>query len=173
MEQYAVPEYDAEVLTAERSLAEYFETAVLKYDGDPKRVSNWLMNDVLRIMNDLGVHANELMLTPDYLAEIIKLVDTGTVNTNTGKSLLEKVQSTGKSPVAIVEDEGLAKVSDQNAIRSVCEEVISENPEPVEKYRAGKESLIGWFVGQVMRKSKGKADPNLARQTLEDLLKKS
>ena len=108
MEQYAVPEYDAEVLTAERSLAEYFETAVLKYDGDPKRVSNWLMNDVLRIMNDLGVHANELMLTPDYLAEIIKLVDTGTVNKNTGKSLLEKVQSTGKSPVAIVEDEGLA-----------------------------------------------------------------
>ncbi|MDD5468329.1 MAG: Asp-tRNA(Asn)/Glu-tRNA(Gln) amidotransferase subunit GatB [Anaerolineales bacterium] len=170
-EQYGLPEYDADILTGERSLSEYFEAAVRSYAGDPKRVSNWLMNDVLRVINELAIPAGELRLTPAYLAEIIKLVDSGAVNTSTGKALLEKVQSSGKAPEAIVQVEGLARVSDQDAIQAACAQVLAENPEQVASYRAGKVTLIGWFVGQVMRKMGGKADPQLARSALEALLK--
>ncbi len=169
-QQYGLPEYDADILTGERSLSEYFEAAVTSYGGDPKRVSNWLMNDVLRMINESGVPAGQLRLTPEYLAGIIKMVDEGTLNANTGKSLLDKVEKTGRSPDEIVEAEGLAQVSDTAAIRGVCAEVIAENPEQVANYKAGKVTLMGWFVGQVMKKSRGKADPQVARAMLEELL---
>ena len=168
--QYGLPEYDADILTAERSLSDYFETAVQAYGGDPKRVSNWLMNDVLRMLNERGLAAGELRLTPAYLADIIQLVDAGTVNTSTGKALLEKVQDSGQSPDLIVEQEGLAQVSDRDAIQTVCAQIIAENPGQVASYRGGKTGLIGWFVGQVMRSSGGKADPQLARSILEEYL---
>jgi aspartyl-tRNA(Asn)/glutamyl-tRNA(Gln) amidotransferase subunit B len=179
VEQYGLPEYDADILTGERSLSDYYEAAVEAYGGGsspiggdaPKRVSNWLMNDVLRMINETGVQAGDLRLTPDYLAQIIKLVDAGTVNTSTGKALLQKVQDSGRSPDEIVQGEGLAKVSDVDAIRAVCAEVVAENPDQAAGYRAGKTALIGWFVGQVMRKSRGKADPQTARAVLEELLK--
>ena len=170
IEQYDLPEYDANILTEERSLSDYFEVAVEAYYGDPKRVSNWLMNDVLRMINKRETKAGGLRLTPEYLAEIIKLVDAGTVNTSTGKSLLEKVEDTGKSPAQIVDDESLAKVSDEGAIRAICAEVIGENPDQVATYKGGKTSIIGWFVGQVMKKSRGKADPQMAKAMLEELL---
>jgi len=170
--QYELPEYDADILTGERSLSDYFEGAVKAYGGDPKRVSNWLMNDVLRMLNERGVSAGELQLTPEYLAEIIKLVDANTVNTPTGKALLEKVESSGKSPAEVVQSEGLAQVSDSGAIRQIAQAIIDANPEQVEKYKSGKDSLIGWFVGQVMRQSQGKADPNMAREVLLELLGK-
>lgn len=168
--QYGLPEYDADILAAERSLSDYFEAAAQAYAGDPKRVSNWLMNDVLRMLNERSLAAGELQLTPAYLAEIIRLVDAGTINTSTGKALLEKVQSSGLSPVAIVEQEGLAQVSDRDAIQAVCAQIIAQNPGQVASYQGGKTGLMGWFVGQVMRNSGGKADPQLARSILEELL---
>jgi aspartyl-tRNA(Asn)/glutamyl-tRNA(Gln) amidotransferase subunit B len=170
--QYGLPEYDADILTSERSLSEYFEQTVEAYGGEPKRVSNWIMNDVLRMINERGLTANQLSLNPAYLVEIIKLVDNGTINTSTGKSLIEKVQNSGLAPSRIVEQEGLVKVSDEEAIRAVCQEVLAESPEQVAAYQAGKVTLIGWFVGQVMKKSHGKADPQLARTLLEQLLRK-
>ncbi len=169
--KYGLPEYDAEVLTSERTLSDYFEATVKNYPGDPKRASNWIMNDVLRMLNEKGITAGDLKLTPVYLADIIKLVDTGTVNTSTGKTLLIKVEESGDAPGKIVEREGLAQVSDDLAIRQICQELISENPNEVESYKTGKVTLIGWFVGQVMKKMRGKADPNMARQVLEELLK--
>lgn len=168
--QYGLPDYDADILTGERSLSDYYENTVQAYGGDPKRVSNWLMNDVLRMLNESGLSAGELRLTPAFLAEIIRLVDANTINTSTGKALLEKVQTTGHAPGEIVQAEGLAQVSDSSAIRAVCAEVLAENAGQVDNYRKGKTSLIGWFVGQVMRKSQGKADPVLTRSILEDLL---
>ncbi|MFC1923743.1 Asp-tRNA(Asn)/Glu-tRNA(Gln) amidotransferase subunit GatB, partial [Chloroflexota bacterium] len=113
IEQYELPEYDADILTGERSLSEYFETAVRSYAGDPKRVSNWVMNDVLREINERSIPANQLQLTPQYLAEIIKLVDKSAINTSTGKSLVEKVEDTGKAPAEIVQEQGLGAVSDE------------------------------------------------------------
>lgn len=170
MEQYGLPAYDADILTAERSLSDYFEDAVKAYGGDPKRVSNWLMNDVLRMVNDLGITADELKLRPAHLAEIIKLVDANTINTSTGKSLLVKVHQSGRAPGEIVQAEGLAQVSDDTAIRAVVQEILAANPKEVQSYRAGKVTLIGWFVGQVMRQMRGKADPNLTRKVLEEML---
>jgi len=171
--EFELPEYDADILTYTRDRADYFVSSSDFYDGDAKRLSNWMMNDVIRLQNDLEIEFNELSntLKPEYLAEIIKLVDANTVNTPTGKSLLEKVQASGKSPAEIVEAEGLAQVSDSGAIREIAERIVAENPDSVEKYKSGKDSLIGWFVGQVMRESRGKADPNLAREVLEELLK--
>ncbi|MCX8025027.1 MAG: Asp-tRNA(Asn)/Glu-tRNA(Gln) amidotransferase GatCAB subunit B, partial [Thermanaerothrix sp.] len=171
IEAYGLPEYDAEILTGERALSDYFEQAVQAYGGDPKKVSNYLMNDILRLLNESGKSATDLRLTPAYLAEILKLADAGTINTSTAKALLQKVEESGRSPREIVEAEGLAKVSDAEAIRAVCREVIAENPNEVETYRKGKVTLIAWFVGQVMKKMRGKADPTLTRQILEDLLR--
>ena len=170
--EYKLPEYDADILTGERNLSDYFETAVQVYAGDPKKVSNYLMNDILRMLNESGKTANQLKLTPTYLAEILKMVDAGQINTSTGKSLLEKVETSGKPPKSIVETEGLGLVSDDSAIRAVAEKIVAANPKEVESFRAGKETLIGWFTGQVMREMRGKADPKLATQILMELLKK-
>jgi aspartyl-tRNA(Asn)/glutamyl-tRNA(Gln) amidotransferase subunit B len=171
--QYGLPEYDADILTGERSLSDYYEAAMQAYGGDPKRVSNWLMNDVLRMINERGLSAGNLQLTPAYLADIIKLVDAGTINISTGKSLLENVEKTGRAPAEIVQAEGLARVSDEDALRAISAGVLAENPEQVASYKSGKVTLIGWFVGQVMKKSQGKADPQLARTILEQLLAKA
>jgi aspartyl-tRNA(Asn)/glutamyl-tRNA(Gln) amidotransferase subunit B len=170
--EYNLPEYDAEILTSERSLSDYFEKSVQAYQGDPKRVSNWLMNDVLRMIKDQELDPEEMNLSPKFLAEIIHLVDSGKVNTSTGKALLEKVQKSGISPDQIMEREGLGKVDDVSSIRSVVMDIIRNNPKEVVSYQSGKESLIGWFVGQVMKSLQGKADPAVTRAILEENLKK-
>lgn len=170
VEQYHLPEYDADILTSDRALSEYFEAALAAYDGDPKRVSNWLMNDVLRMMNDLNLSPLEMQLTPSRLAEIIRLVDANTINISTGKALLGKVQQSGREPAEVVETEGLAQISDDSAIRAAVQGIIAANPKEVAAYQGGKITLIGWFVGQVMRQMRGKADPNIARAVLEELL---
>jgi len=168
--EYGLPEYDADILTQERNLSDYFEAAVKAYGGDAKKVSNWLMNDILRIINEKGITADGLKVTPNHLAELLKLVDSGKINASIGKGLLDKIESTGKSPLLIVEAEGLGLVSDDSAIRTACQEVINENPNEVNAYKGGKVTLIGWFVGQVMKKMRGKADPQVSRRILEELL---
>jgi aspartyl-tRNA(Asn)/glutamyl-tRNA(Gln) amidotransferase subunit B len=168
--QHGLPEYDAEILTAERALSDYFEAAVTAYGGDPKRISNWLMNDVLRMINERGLDPAAMRLTSAHLAAILKLVDSGMINNNTAKALLVKVEDSGRTPAEIVQAEGLAKVSDDMAIRAVASALLTANPKEVEAYRSGKVTLIGWFVGQVMREMRGKADANIARKVLEELL---
>lgn len=167
---YELPEYDAEILTEERSLSGYFEEAVAEYGGLPKTVSNWLMNDVLRLIRDRGVNAGDLRLRPNHLAEIIHLLDDKKITTNVAKDLLDKVQDSGESPRTIVKEEGLAQVSDEAALRSLAEQVLADNPDQVETYKGGKATVIGWFVGQIMKQSKGKANPQIVRQILESLL---
>ncbi len=170
MSEYQLPEYDADIMTGERSFSEYYEDTVAAYGGEPKRASNWLMNEIQRLINEHNLLAADLQIRPEQLAAIIKLVDAGTVNTSTGKSLVDKVQETGKNPQEIVETEGLAQVSDLDAIRALCQTVVDANPDQVAKYQGGKAGLIGWFVGQVMRNSRGKADPKLVKQLFEELL---
>ena len=170
-QQYDLPLYDADILTQEREMADYFEAAAKAYGGGAKKVSNWLINDVMRMINEEGLNPTEMALTPDYLADLIRLVDAGTINNSTGKSLLQEVQKSGKEPAAIVEEKGLAQVSDDTRIREICRGVIGAHPEEVQSFRNGKEGLIGWFIGQVMRESKGKADAKLAREIMLELLK--
>ncbi len=171
MQQYGLPEYDADILSGERALSDYYETTVASYGGDPKRASNWLMNDILAMLNESGLSADQLKLTPQYFAEILKLMDAGKVNTPTGKALLQKVQASGRTPAELVAAEGLGQVSDEGALRKLAEEIVEANPQQVASYRAGKEALIGWFVGQMMARTKGKADPQTAQRLLLDLLK--
>jgi aspartyl-tRNA(Asn)/glutamyl-tRNA(Gln) amidotransferase subunit B len=170
VQEYALPPYDAEILTEERSLSEYFEQAVAAHGGEAKAVSNWMMNDVLRLLRERGLTAGRLRLRPEHLAEIIRLVEARSITTSTGKELLEKVEATGRPPADIVASEGLAQVSDEGALRAMAAEVIASAPEQSAAFKAGKVTLIGWFVGQVMRKSSGKADPQRTRQILEELL---
>ncbi len=172
MRQYGLPSYDAEILTEERSLSEYFETTIKAFGGEPKAVSNWMMNDVLRLIREQAMVAANLRIKPPQLAEIIRMVEAKTITGSTGKDLLDKVQATGQDPQEIVEKEGLRQVSDEDMLHSIAADIIAQNPEQVTAYKAGKITLIGWFVGQMMRATKGKADTQLARRILEDLLSK-
>ncbi len=169
--EMGLPEYDETVLTAERDTSEFFEAACKAYSGDNKRVSNWMMNEVLRIVNEKEITASDLKITTQDLADIIKLVDAKTINTSTGKKLVDLVQDSGKHPKTIVEEQGLGLVSDDSAIREICTKIVANNPKETASYRGGKETLIGWFVGQVMREMRGKADPEKAKTILEELLK--
>ena len=170
-QDYQLSAYDSEILTSERSLSDYYEAAVLAYTGEAKSVANWMMNDLSRLLNDLGKTADQLLLDPKNLAEIIQLVDEGKINASTGKSLLKKVEETGKTPAKIVEEEGLGLLTDSDALRTQIEAVLASAPDEVANFRAGKDSLLGWFVGQVMRSSGGKADPKRTREILLDLLR--
>jgi len=169
---YQLSPYDAEILTSERSLSDYYETAVQAYTGEAKSVANWMMNDLSRLLNDLGKTADQLVLKPEQLARIMRMVDEGVINAATGKNLLKKVEESGRSPEAIVEQEGLGLIADSDALRSQIESILNGNPNEVASFRAGKESLMGWFVGQVMRSTGGKADPKRTRELLQELLGK-
>ena len=171
MSEYDLPEYDADILTNDKPISDYYEAAVKAYGGDPKVVSNWIMNEILRMLNDLFLSADELVLKPEHLAAVIKLVDAGKINNATGKSLLAKVQETGKAPAEIVEEEGLGQVSNDSALQQVIDKLLADNPDEVASYRGGKEGLFGWFMGQMMRETKGKADPKLSRELLQKALK--
>ena len=172
IEEYQLSAYDAEILTSERSLSDYYEEALRLSSATPKTISNWMINDLTRLMNDLGKTAAELCLRPADLAEIIGLVEGGQISPATGKALLKKVEDSGRKPAEIVAAEGLGLIGDENALRSQIEAVLSESPSEVASYKAGKESLLGWFVGQVMRRTGGKADPKRTRELLLELLKK-
>ena len=170
--EYQLSAYDADILTSERSLSDYFEETVGLSSTSPKTVSNWMMNDLLRLMNDLGKSASELRLRPAELAEIIDMVESGKISPATGKALLKKVEESGQKPAEIVAAEGLGLIGDEDALRSQIVAVMSESPNEVANFKAGKESLLGWFVGQVMRRTGGKADPKRTRELLLEMLKR-
>lgn len=170
IDQYGLPEYDAEILTEEQSLADFFEGVVHSYSGEPKTVSNWVMNEVLRLIRDREATAGELNVSPADLAAILELLDSGAITGSTAKELLEKVETTGQPPKEIVEAEGLAQVSDEEALRGMAEQIIADHPEQVDTYKGGKVAILGWFVGQIMSRTRGKANPQLARSIFEELL---
>jgi aspartyl-tRNA(Asn)/glutamyl-tRNA(Gln) amidotransferase subunit B len=170
MAQYKLLAYDAAILTEERSLSDYYEEAVRRFGGQPKIVANWLQNEILRLINEAGITAAQLPFTPAHLAELIQLVEAGTITRQTGVALIPKVIASGQSPKALVEAEGLAQISGDDAIRALAQQVIAENPDQVTAYPA-KPTLLKWFVGQVMKKSQGKANAQLAEKLLIELLK--
>lgn len=170
IEAYGVPEYDAEILTEERSLSDFFEATVAAYGGDPKRVSNWVMNDVLRLIREQDTSAGELGLLPDDLAEIISMVEGGQISSSVGKDLLDQVRGSDRKPSQIVKEEGLAQVSDADELGALAAQILEANPDQAAAYRGGKTGLMGWFVGQMMKETGGQADPKAAKEVLEELL---
>jgi aspartyl-tRNA(Asn)/glutamyl-tRNA(Gln) amidotransferase subunit B len=171
MDQYRLPAYDAAILTDERSLSDYFEETVRQRGAgaEPKSIANWVQNEVLRVLKERGGRASELALTPAHLAELSRLVDDQTITRQTAVALIPKIMATGQAPRELVAAEGLAQISGDDALRELARQVMAENPNEVEAYKT-KPSLLKWFVGQVMKKSRGKANAQAVEKILVERL---
>ena len=165
--EYGIPEYDAALLTSEKTVADWFEDAV-KAGGQAKAVSNWMMGDLMRLLNEENTSLEECPMKPAQLAEMLKLVEKGTISGKIAKTVFEEMYRTGKDAGEIVKEKGLVQISDESEIEKAVDEVIAGHPQEAGRYRAGEEKLLGFFVGQVMKSTKGKANP----QMLNELLKK-
>jgi aspartyl-tRNA(Asn)/glutamyl-tRNA(Gln) amidotransferase subunit B len=169
-EEYALPEYDAEVLTATRAVADYFEETA-RVAGDAKAASNWIMTEVLAWLNQQQCLISEIPVSPEHLAQLIGLIADGTVSTTLGRQVFLRMTETGRPPAVIVEEEGLSQVRDTGQLEAWVDEVIAAAPVEAERYREGNEKLLGFFMGQIMRKSQGKADPKQVTELLREKLR--
>ena len=163
--ELGLPDLDAEVLSASRDIADYFDACVARYP-QAKPVSNWVMGEVLRALKEDNREIGDCPVTPALLAGMLKLVEQGTISGKIAKTVFDEMYRTGKEPARIVEEKGLVQVSDTGAIEKIIDEVLSANPDKVDEYRDGKDKLFGFFVGQVMKASKGKANPALVNEML-------
>jgi aspartyl-tRNA(Asn)/glutamyl-tRNA(Gln) amidotransferase subunit B len=165
VEQYAIPAYDAGVLTQSAALADYFE-ATASASRNAKAASNWIMGEVLRTLKERDQTIAQAPISPDALAALIALVDKGTISTSVGKDVFAKMYESGRSADAIVAAEGLAQIGDEGAIMAIVRDVVATHADAVTQYRAGKHQTFGFLVGQVMKGSRGKANPKLASDLL-------
>jgi len=174
MAEYGIPAYDAGVLADAKDNADFFEAAALACRPElGKNVSNWFMTEVMRLLSESGRAVSECALTPAALAELVCLLEDGVINGPTAKELLPELFQHGGMPAVLVEERGLAQVSDSAALEALIEQVFAENPKTVEDYLAGKKAAAGFLVGQVMKLSKGKADPKLAGKLVAQRLARS
>ena len=171
IKEYKIPACDAEVLTGSKDLAEWYERG-FKFYPHPKILGNWVMGEVLRELKQRKIKINDFRLTSEDLADLLKLIDENLISTRIAREVFKEMVRTGKSAQEIVEKKGLSQLSDKDEIQSLVDSVLVENEEQVMLYMAGKEKLFGFFVGKVMKKSKGKANPNLVNEILKEKLKK-
>jgi aspartyl-tRNA(Asn)/glutamyl-tRNA(Gln) amidotransferase subunit B len=169
-EQLGLSIYDARVLTDERAMAEYFEAAVAA-GGDAKAVANWVTGDIAAHVNAKRLSIAELPLRPADLAELVNLIEAGTISGKIAKEILPELLEQGGSTKAIVEEKGLGMISDPAAITAVVEALLAAHPAEVEAFRGGKTKLQGFFVGQLMKQTGGRADPKLANRILSEKLR--
>jgi aspartyl-tRNA(Asn)/glutamyl-tRNA(Gln) amidotransferase subunit B len=162
--------YDAEVLTAERPLADYFEACLAMLPGEAKTIANWVMGEVTRKLNEGGLTIDASPVTPERLTALLKLIAAGTISNKIAKTVFEEMWASNKEPARIVEEQGLVQVSDSGAIEQIVLDVLAASAAQVEQYRGGNEKVFGFFVGQVMKASKGKANPALVNELLKKKL---
>ena len=162
-----LPEYDAEVLTSDRLVADFFE-AVINEGTKPKSASNWIMGEFMRLVKDRGI--DSARISPEQVARIISLVEEATISSSAAKKVFEEVFTTGRDPDGVVKEKGLAQVSDEDAIRAEVKKILQNHPDEVAQFRGGKEKVLGFFVGQVMKATKGKANPGVVNKILRELL---
>jgi len=167
--EYELPRYDAEVLTASRELASYFEECN-KVAQSPKTVSNWIMGDLLRECKGDDQEIAHCPVRPEMLAEMIRMIEKGTISGKIAKAVFSEMIESGKSPEVIVKEKNLVQITDEGEIVKIVEEVIAANPAQVEQFRSGKEKVLGFFVGQVMKASRGKANPAVVNKLLKERL---
>lgn len=167
--EYGLPSYDAGVITSSKPLADFFEDS-LNYTKDAKAVSNWIMGDLLGYLNSTGLELPALKITGRGLGEMIGLIEKGTISSKIAKTVFKEMLESGKLPQQIVEEKGLVQISDEGAIKTIVEQVVAANPQSVEDFKAGKQKAIGFLVGQVMKESKGKANPALVNKLLAEIL---
>ena len=171
VKEYALPEYDADILTSTKHTANFFEEAT-KICNNPKAVSNWLMVDFTKKLNDAEIEITDCKITPENLAHLIMLIDKGTISSKIAKKVFDEMFETGKDANKIVEDNGMVQMSDEGAIKEIVEKVVENNPKSIEDYKAGKDRALGFLVGQVMKETHGKANPGVVNKLLLEILKK-
>lgn len=169
--EYQLPQYDAEILTGSKHLADIFEETV-NLCRKPKEVSNWLMTDAMRLLKEHGKEPEDLSFSPENLAKLIRLVEKNVINRTVARGVFEAVFAENVDPEKYVEEKGLRVVSDEGALRRVVEEILERNPQSVTDYKAGKQKAMGFVVGQTMRAMKGKADPAVVNELVKELLER-
>ncbi|MCM8772489.1 MAG: Asp-tRNA(Asn)/Glu-tRNA(Gln) amidotransferase subunit GatB [candidate division WOR-3 bacterium] len=167
---YGISDYDANVLISHKGIADYFEECVKLYNN-PKVIANWIMSEILAQIKGKVLKKEEIPLKPEYLVDILKLIEENKITVNTGKEILKEVYNTGLSPCEIVEKKNLLQIQDIELIGKFVEEVIRENEKAINDWKKGKQEVISFLVGQVMRKTKGRANPNIVRNILIEYLK--
>lgn len=171
---YRLPKYDAEVLTSEKSYADYFEEVLQHLDGtssnNAKTVSNWVMTEVLRVINEQRIGIAEFQIPPVNLARLIRLMNDGTISGKIAKEVWEEMLTSGEDPKTIVQRRGLVQISDESTIEEIVDSILTKNRPQVETYRAGNEKVLGYFVGEVMKATKGKANPDIVNRVLKKKL---
>ena len=167
--EYDIPDYDAKIITSSKHMADIFE-ATTKLCGKPKKVSNWLMVEAMRLMKEHEMDPEELRFSPVNLAKLIELVESGTINGSVAKEVFEIVFDKDIDPEQYVEEKGLKSVNDEGELRDAVQRVIEENPQSVEDYHGGKEKALGYLVGQTLKGTKGKANPGMVNKLLKELL---
>jgi aspartyl-tRNA(Asn)/glutamyl-tRNA(Gln) amidotransferase subunit B len=169
MKEYDLPEYDAEVITGSMALSDYFDRA-LQHTQNAKGLSNWVMGELLKFVNATGMEVGDekFPIQPANLAELVDLIDKGTISGKIAKDVFKDMQESGKKPAAIVEEKGLVQITDEGAIAAIVDEVLAANPQSVEDFKNGKDRALGFLVGQVMKASKGKANPEMVNKLLRD-----
>ena len=171
IEQYVLPEYDAELLTSDKTVADWFEEAV-REGALPKTVSNWMMGDLMRMLNEDNKSIEDVLLKPAQMAGMLKLIDDGTISGKIAKTVFEEMYRTGENADIIVKKKGLVQISDTGELEKAVDEVLSNHQGEIDRFRAGDEKLIGFFVGQVMKATKGKANPKVLNDLLKEKLGK-
>jgi len=164
--EFALSEYDAGVLTASKSVADYFESCV-KLFNEPKTVSNWVMGELTRELNNSGTDASDSPVSPERLVDLLRMVDKGTISLKVAREIFPEVYSSGKTPEQIVQEKGLIQVSDEGALDTIIDEVLANNPTQVAQFKEGKQQVLGFLVGQVMKASSGKANPGKVNELLK------
>lgn len=172
MREYDLNEHEARLLTATPTVADYFEAAV-KVCNDPQSVANWMLSDLQGLLNEAGKGWEECPVHPEHLGEMVKLMKDGTISVRIAKEVLKEMFATGKSPRQIVDERGLVQITDENALRLIVEEVVEANPKAVREFLSGNEKVLGFFVGQVMKATKGKANPQLANKLIREVLERA
>ncbi len=165
IKEYELPDYDADFLVSERAMAEWFEEAV-RFGGQPKMVSNWMQGELMRLLNEENKSIEECPLRPEQLVRMLKLIEDGTISGKIAKTVFEEMYKTGEDTEVIVKKRGLVQISDQTVIENTIDEILSKHTSEVERYRAGEEKLFGFFVGQVMKATKGKANPQMVNDIM-------
>ncbi|RPH87404.1 MAG: Asp-tRNA(Asn)/Glu-tRNA(Gln) amidotransferase subunit GatB, partial [Deltaproteobacteria bacterium] len=169
VKEYQIPVYDAGVLTSERALAEYYEE-VVRLCGKPKQASNWVMGDVLRFLNEEKRNIRQCPITAKSLADMIKLIEEGAISGKMAKDVIEEMYKSGKPPQDIIKEKGLVQITDEGELIKTITAIIEANPNQLKDFRGGKEKLFGFFVGQVMKATQGKANPQLVNDLLKKML---
>ncbi|QGY41602.1 Asp-tRNA(Asn)/Glu-tRNA(Gln) amidotransferase subunit GatB [Pseudodesulfovibrio cashew] len=170
IDEYKLADYDAALLTGELAVADYYEEAVEAYGGEAKKVTNWVVGELLPFCNDTGTEACDCKLSPEKMAALLKLVDDGTISVKIGKDAFRDLCESGDDPAEYVKAKGLVQMSDTGELEAMVDKVLADNPGEVEAYKGGKTKLMGFFMGQVMRLSKGQANPGIVTQLIQKKL---